>query len=87
MFVMCYCNLFIQFLLDMNILKFLEPLVEEQRYNSDLMVQVYRLLSKILAGTQQQIQVCLSNIFSLSLCVCVFLCMCVYVSVSVGICE
>ena len=87
MFVMCYCNLFIQFLLDMNILKFLEPLVEEQRYNSDLMVQVYRLLSKILAGTQQQIQVCLSNIFSLSLCVCVFLCVCVYVSVSVGICE
>ena len=93
MFVMCYCNLFIKFLLDLDILKFLEPLIEEQMYCRGIMVQVFRLLSKILAGTQQQIQVCLFSIFfsislilsislivydiSLSLSVCVCVCVCV----------
>ena len=77
------CYLFIKFLLDLDILNLLKPLIEKYSFKSDLMLEVFRLLSKILAGTQQQIQVCLSTTFSvyvyICVCMCIYVCVCVYV--------
>ena len=87
MFVICYCTLFIKFLLDLDILNVLKPLIEKYAFsNYDLMNEVFRLLSKILSGTQGQIQVCLFNMFSFSICMYVYLCMCVYMCVRVCAC-
>ena len=96
MFVICYCTLFIKFLLDLDILNVLKPLIEKYAFsNYDLMIEVFRLLSKILSGTQGQIQVCLFNMFSffhmyvcVPLCVymCVHVCACVCIHVCMHVC-
>ena len=87
MFVICYCTLFIKFLLDLDILNVLKPLIAKYAFsNYDLMNEVFRLLSKILSGTQGQIQVCLFNMFSFSICMYVYLCVCICVFVCVLVC-
>ena len=86
MFVLCCCNLSVKFLLDLDILNVLKPLIENYWFTSDLICEVFQLLSKIMAGTQQQIQVCLScslSLLTLCVCVCVFVFVCLYVCVCV----
>ena len=85
MFVICCCNLSVKFFLDLDILNVLKPLIENYWFTSDLICEVFQLLSKIMARTQQQIQVCLSCSLSLlTLCVCVFVCVCMCVCVCLG---
>ena len=87
MLVICHCTLLIKFLLDLDILNVLKPLIEKYAFsNYDLMNEVFRLLSKILSGTQGQIQVCLFNMFSFSICMYVYLCVCICVFVCVHAC-
>ena len=85
MFVIWCFNLSVKFFLDLDILNVLKPLIENYWFTSDLICEVFQLLSKIMAGTQQQIQVCLSCSLSLlTLCVCV--CLCLYVCMCVYVC-